>query len=185
MRRPPTARPRRARGFSLVELIGVVVVIAVLAAVLLRYLADYAEEAEKAAMEQVVGAVRAGLHLRVAAMIVRNGDAEIPRLAEQNPMSWLSDKPHIYAGEFVGAAPVELASPRSWYYDTAAKQLVYRVARAQHLEAPRNAQNEIRFKVWLEQGALPGGEMLAEPLRGIRRAEFAAVEPYRWLVPEK
>jgi prepilin-type N-terminal cleavage/methylation domain-containing protein len=185
VRRPATALPRRARGFSLVELVAVVVAIAVLAAVLLEYLAEYAEQAEKAAMEQVVVAVRAGLHLRVAGMIVRDADAEIPRLAEQNPMDWLSDRPHIYAGEFAGAAPVELAAPRSWYYDTAARQLVYRVARARHLDAPRNARNEIRFKVWLEQGALPGGEMLAEPLRGIRRAEFAAVEPYRWFSPEK
>ncbi|HXJ50758.1 MAG TPA: prepilin-type N-terminal cleavage/methylation domain-containing protein [Burkholderiales bacterium] len=183
--RRTTALLRPARGFSLVELVVVVVVIAVLAAVLLEYLTEYAEQAEKASMEQVVTAVRSGLHLRVAGMLVRNADAEIPRLAAQNPMNWLSDKPHIYAGEFAGTAPLELASPRSWYYDTAAKQLVYRVARARHLESPRNPQNEIRFKVWLEQGVLPGGEMLAEPLRGIRRAEFAAIEPYRWLVPEK
>src|ERR1043165_3593287 len=168
--RRTTALLRPARGFSLVELVVVVVVIAVLAAVLLEYLTEYAEQAEKASMEQVVTAGRAGLHLRGAGMLVRNAHA---------------DKPHIYAGEFAGTAPLELASPRSWYYDTAAKQLVYRVARARHLESPRNPQNEIRFKVWLEQGVLPGGEMLAHPLRGIRRAEFAATDPYRWPLPHE
>src|ERR1051326_3508882 len=177
--RRTTALLRPARGFSLVELVVVVVVIAVLAAVLLEYLTEYAEQAEKASMEQVVTAVRAGLHLRVAGMLVRNADAEIPRLAAQNPMNWLSDKPHIYAGEFAGVAPLDLAAPRSWYYDTAAKQLGYRWARPRHLEPRRNAQHKSRFKVGLEQGAGRGGELHAEPLRGIRRAEFAAVEPYR------
>ena len=117
-------------------------------------------------------------------MIVRNADAEIPKLAEQNPIEWLAEKPHIYAGDFNGAAPAEVVPPRSWYYDARARQLVYRVQRTRYLESPRNAENDIRFKVWVEQGALPGAEMLAEPLRGIRRAEFAPVEPYRWFVPE-
>ncbi len=174
----------RATGFSLFELVVVVTVIAVLAAVLLRYMAEYAERAEKAAMEQVVSALDAGLHLRIASLLVRNADAEIPRLAQQNPMSWLAEKPHIYVGEISGTAPPEFAPPRSWYYDSHAKELVYRVARARHLGAPLNGEHDIRFKVWIEQGVLPGGEQLAEPLRGIRRAEFAAVEPYLWFPPE-
>lgn len=175
-----SAWPRRRRGFSLLELVVVIVVIAVLATVLLDYVLEYVERAEKAAMEGVVAAVGAGLHLRVAGLIVRNADDEIPQLAEQNPMEWLSDRPHTFVGMFDGVAPRELAPPRSWYYDVRAKQLVYRVSWTRHLEAPRNPESEIRFKVWLEQGALPGGERLAEPLRGIRRAEFAPTEPYRW-----
>jgi prepilin-type N-terminal cleavage/methylation domain-containing protein len=175
---------RSVRGFSLVELVVVVVVIAILATVLLRYLTEYTEFAEKTAMEQVVSGVRASLHLRVAGMLVRDAEAEIPKLATQNPMEWLSDKPHLYVGEFAGVAPLEVVPPRSWYYDKRALELVYRAHRVRFLEAPRNPEHDIRFKIWIEQGALPGGEMLAEPLRGIRRAEFAPVEPYRWFVPE-
>jgi prepilin-type N-terminal cleavage/methylation domain-containing protein len=173
-----------AGGFSLVELVAVVVVIAVLATVLVRYLTEYAEQAEKAAMEQVVSTVRAALHLRVAGMIVRNADHDVSKLVEQNPMNWLSDRPHIYVGEFNGVPPVELAPPRSWYYDKQARQLVYRVARARFLDTPSTPEKDIPFKVWIERGTLPGSEMVAEPLRGIRRAEFAAVAPYRWFVSE-
>jgi len=178
------ARAPGGAGFSLVELVVAVTVIAVLAAVLLGYVVEYTERAEKAAMEQVTAAVRAGLHLRVAGLIARNADGEIPKLAEQNPMDWLSDRPHTYVGAFDGVAPANLAPPGSWYFDLRAKQLAYRVIRARHLEAPRNPETELRFKVFVEQGTLPGGELLAEPMRGIRRAEFAPVAPYRWFAGE-
>ncbi len=173
---------RRQRGFSLVELVVVVVVIAVLATVLFKMATDYAEQAEKIAMEQVASGVRAALHLRVAGLIAGNADDAIPALAKQNPIDWLADKPHLYVGAFYGDAPLELAPPRGWYYDKRVHELVYRALRTTHLEAPRNPHNDIRFKVWAEQGALPGGEMLSEPLRGIRRLEFAPIEPYRWSI---
>jgi prepilin-type N-terminal cleavage/methylation domain-containing protein len=180
MRFPPR---RRASGFSLFELVVVVTLIAILAAVLLQYLVEYTERAEKAAMEQVIGALRAGLHMRVAGLIARGADNEIKALAEQNPMDWLSDKPHTYVGTRYGAAAPELVAPGSWYYDLRDKHLVYRVLRARHLEAPDNAEHDIRFKVWIDEGTLPSGEYLAEPLRGIRRAELAPVETYRWFIP--
>ena len=172
----------RQRGFSLFELVAVVVVIAILALVLLKFGTDYAEEAEKTAMEQVLSSTRAALHLRVAGMIAHNQYDAIPRLAEQNPMDWMSDKPPIYAGTIYGVAPRELAPTRSWYYDSRAKELVYRAQRTRHLLMPRNAENEIRFKIYVEQGTLPGGEEFAKPLRGMRRAEIAAVEPYQWSI---
>lgn len=173
-------RPARTRGFTLIELSAAMVVVAILAAVLFRMLTDYAENAEKIAMEQVASSVRAGLHMRIAGLIAVGSDGAIPALAKQNPMDWLSDKPHIYVGAIYGVAPPELAPPRSWYYDTKAHELVYRAARTRHLDAPSNPQHDIRFRVLVEQGKLPGGELLIEPLRGVRRAELVPVEPVIW-----
>lgn len=172
---------RAASGFSLVELLAVAVIVGVLAAVLFRLGADYAEEAEKTAMEAVASGVRAALHLRVAGLIAQNADEAIPALAAQNPMDWLSDKPHLYAGAYEGVAPTDAVSPRRWYYDARARELVYRVERSRHLHAPRNSQHDIRFKVWIEQGALMSGTSPAAT-RGLRRVEFTAVEAYDWRV---
>lgn len=165
------------RGFSLIELVAVVVVMALLAVVLFRLTLDYAEEAEKIAMEQVAAQARAAMHLRIAGLLARHNEAAIPTLAQQNPMNWLSEKPGIYAGEIYGVAPADLAPPRSWYYDTRAGELVYRPARTRHLEINGgNQEKEIRFKMVIEQGALPG----ATGLRGISRAELLPVSAYAW-----
>lgn len=180
--RRPHCGCRLESGFSLVELVAVAVVIAVLAAVLFRLAADYAEEAEKTAMEAVASGVRAALHLRVAGLIAQNADEAIPALAAQNPIDWLSDKPHLYAGAFEGVASVDAVQPRSWYYDTHARELVYRVERTRHLQSPRNPQHDIRFKVWIEQGALMTDMAPAATLRGLRRVEFTPVETYDWRV---
>lgn len=177
--------PRRERGFTLIELVTVVVVIGILAGVMFRIYIDYAEQAERTAMEQVASGVRAALHLRVAGLLVRGHEESISSLAKENPMSWLAEKPHHYVGAFHGVAPIELAAPPCWYYDSRAQELVYRALRTRHLEAPANAHNDIRFKVWVDQGALPGGDMLAEPLRGIRRLEFAPVEDYQWITTSR
>lgn len=176
---------RRMRGFSLVELVVVVVLLGILSAVMFRMYVDYTEQAEQTAMEQVASGMRAALHLRVAGLLARGADDAIGHLAGQNPMDWLADKPHLYAGVFHGVPPVELAPAPCWYYDSHAREIVYRPLRTTHLEVPAHPPHDIRFKVWVEQGTLPGGEMLAEPLRGIRKLELAPVEAYRWITQSR
>lgn len=174
--------PPRARGFSLIELAAALIVIGVFAGVLLRYAIDYAEQAEKLSMEAVASNVRAALHLRVAAFIVRNAEGNIAALAEQNPMDWLADRPHTYAGAFDGAAPPEAAPPRSWYYDRSAHELVYRAERTRHLHAPDNPEHDIRFRVRVEQGLLDPDAPPEAALHGVRMMQFEPITPYDWQV---
>jgi hypothetical protein len=97
-------------------------------------------------------------------------------------MDWLSDKPHLYAGAFYGVAPLELAPPRSWYFDTQARELVYRVARTSNLDAPKNPLNDIRFRVIVEDDVLPASASQKAKLRGLKRVEFEPIEEIRWNV---
>lgn len=170
-------RARRARP-RLVELALAVSVIALLAAALLREMLWYAERAEKAAVEQVAGAISAALHFRIAELLVKNREAEIAALAEDNPMNWLERRPSTYAGAFDETPSDAQAAPGAWYFDTRTRQLVYRAVRTRYLDDP--GDGVLRFKVWLDRERLPGGESLAEPIRTFRRAEFAPVTPYRW-----
>src|SRR5690348_16239293 len=115
--RRASAIPASGRGFSLVELIVVMLVVSIIAAILLDRVRFYQERAEKAAMEATAAAIRAGLHLRMAGYLVAGrGEQDLAGLASANPMDWMAKKPVTYAGAFdrIGAEEVPEGS---WYFD--------------------------------------------------------------------
>lgn len=115
---------RRARGFSLAELAVVAIVVALLAGALLQRLALYQEEAEKAAVARMVGTLRAALALRVAHLQASGRDAEVPALAGQNPIEWLSERPQNYVGEYFDPVPPSIPHG-NWYFNRSNKSVVY------------------------------------------------------------
>ena len=69
---PVSTRPRhtRSRGFTMIELIVVIVILGVLAAVALPRFTDLRSDAEKAVVEGLVGAVRSAQQLAFAGAVV-------------------------------------------------------------------------------------------------------------------
>lgn len=178
-RAAPSVSGRRARAFTLIELIAVLLVIAVLAALLADRLLYYQERAEKAAMEQVVVVLRSALQLRAAGLLVQGRMEDMKQLEAENPMNWLADRPENYLGVFAGA-PADDSSPGKWYFDGSAKRLIYVPARTRHFVAGKDGQAAIRFQVRIDVGPLPGEKGRPNPLQGVGRMELTAVEPYNW-----
>ncbi len=166
-------------GMTLLELVVVVIVIAVLLAVYLDRLRAYQERAEKSAMEQVASAVASALYLRVSAYIVRGRMAELPQLMQQNPMDWLAEKPASYIGVYYGAPDGESAAG-AWYFDAVEKSLVYVPKRTRFFEPADANRHEIRFKAYVDYGALPGEEGKSKPIEGLRRLGLDVATPYTW-----
>ena len=168
-------RPRpRARGFTLFELVVVILVFSVLVAVLLERLLYLHEMAEKAAMESTLSGIKTGLQVRLAEMIIANREAEAKTLESQDPVRWLDEgKPSNYGGEY-GEQPVA----GTWYFDGRERELVYVVNTGGRLEIDgQGAQNELRFRVRLLTSPvqLPGGADQRTSGVGL-----APVRPYRW-----
>ena len=93
-------RDGRQTGFSLLELVIVIVIVALLAALAMDRLLFYEEMAEKAAMEYTASSVRSAVRVQVADMMIHGRLQELPKLAETNPIGFLEDRPANYRGEF-------------------------------------------------------------------------------------
>lgn len=174
--RNPTNYSERQRGFTLIELAVVVSVVAVLAATLLDRVVFYQEQAEKVAMEQMVGTVRSALHLQVAALVAKGRTTDIPKLLDQNPMNWLAEKPGNYLGELFAPKPqdVELGT---WYFDLQTRNLIYSVRHNAHFRADGNEKNQVRYRLQLVT-AIQGSNSEAD--NDIEGVILEPVVPYTW-----
>ena len=134
-------KPSRA-GFTLIELILVLIVISVLGVTALDRFRYYQERAEKAAMEATLAAFKMGLQLQLAELIVTNKQMAVAQLERENPMRWLQEPPGNYLGEYT--TPTQ---PGNWYYATNEHELVYVPNNSAHLDTRRSANKELRFRV--------------------------------------
>lgn len=142
---------RRATGFTLFELVVVVIVVAIMLAIVLDRMLFYVEMAEKVAMQQTVGSIRSSLHLQTASLIAKNRANELPNFAQQNPMDWLAEKPANYVGEIDDSSRKNVASG-SWFFDVKAKNLVYLVHNGKHFRSGNVEPNQVMFRVKLLLG---------------------------------
>lgn len=161
-------------GFTLLELVVVICIVAFGATALLDRLWRYQEMAEKAGMEYTMTIVRTALTLETAHALVKGGGRDLDRMAQANPMSWMSTLPPTYVGEFDGPAP---AGTNGWYYDRSSRQLVYLPKRSDYLEPMADGTKAIRLKVQRAPASGPGAGR-DDPSQ--RTPTLALVQPYRW-----
>jgi len=170
---------RYSKGFTLFELIVVITIIVILTGLFLLRVPLYQEQAEKAAMQQVEGAIQSALVLRYGALMTRGGAAEkeMSILATDNPMTWLQKLPPNYKGEYYDPSPRSIA-PGNWMFDLKSRNLIYVVDHGNYFEPGKEGNKWIRFHVHL--GYEP---MLGRPESGkeLVTTLFEPVEPYRWL----
>jgi type II secretory pathway pseudopilin PulG len=97
---------------------------ALLAGVLLNSVISYQGETELVAAKQLVGSLRTALAIRSARALADSGEPALLALAQQNPMTWLQDRPQNYLGEYYSPNKSDLP-PGNWYFDRAFNTLVY------------------------------------------------------------
>lgn len=115
---------KRQHGFTLFELAIAVAVIGVLAAVLLSRVRLYQEEAERVAMENVVGVLRSALSMRAGQLVAQGKQQDLSKLLTINPMDLLAQKPANYLGEFNTPQKAKI-SQGNWYFNRKKLLLVY------------------------------------------------------------
>jgi len=172
------ASAKRARGFSLLELMIVTIMFGVLATVLLDRLAYYEEAAEKAYVGYTISAIKSALRLRISRLMIEGRLQEAAELAQQNPMGLLDEKPANYIGELRNPDPATIPKG-SWYFDYSSKILVYIVRNGRHFESGSSCGQCIQLKYvplgnfsHSDPGSAPGS---TDTIR------VELVNNYRWL----
>ncbi len=172
------AAARRARGFSLLELVIVVVLVSLLVTLAIDRLLVLKAQAERVAMEQVIGNIRSGLTIRLAELMARGNLNDAARLAGTNPMLLLAVRPDNYLGELFGPDPAAL-EPGHWYFDSRAGALCYLVESVEYFESalvPPRARFKINL-VYEDRNRNGRYDAESDALRGM---QLAPMEPYVW-----
>ena len=165
-------------GFTLLELVIVIVILSVLLTVAIsRFLALQAD-AERAAVDTMLGTLRSALGIKVAELIVKQELGGLGVLAGSNPVDRLAEVPSNYLGALTDADPSTLQSG-NWYFDKGSKTLVYLVRSAEYFSGGLANPARARFAVSLLYRDRNGNGVydVGEALEGVR---LAAVEPYVW-----
>lgn len=172
-------RTQHCKGFTLIELIIVIIIVAILAGLFLSRVPYYQAQAEKTAMEQVAAAMQSAFVLRYGALMTRGAanEKELSILANDNPMNWLQQKPRNYAGEFYDHSPGAVASG-NWIFDLKSRDLIYIIDHADYFTPGKDGKKWIRFHASL--GYAP---ILGQPESGkeVVTTLFEPNEPYHWL----
>ena len=166
------------RGFSLLELIIVIVILSVLVGSLLSRIPYYQEQAEKTVMEQMEGALQSALVMRTGSLMARGAlTKELGGLSSDNPMTWLQQKPKNYAGEFYDPKP-NTGTPGSWMFDLRSHELIYVLDHGEYFTPGKDGKKWIRFHVKLVYEAPIGNKNGGKT--ELTSTLFEPTEPYRW-----
>lgn len=170
---------RTNKGFTLLELMVVIAIISVLAGVLFNRVWFYQEQAEKAAMEQVAGALQSALIMKYGRLLIDGKPADVKSLVTENPINWLMKQPPNYVGEYFAPTPGAI-SPGNWAFDLKNRELVYAPAHVEYLVANSNGYKWVRYRTHLQYEALAAskdGKALE-----LTSVLFEPVEPYQWMI---
>lgn len=170
---------RHQRGFSLLELVIVIAIIVLLLVIAVDKLLPLRVDAERTAMENVLGALKSALNIEVAAHIAKGQIPLLAALQDSNPMNRLSEQPKNYAGEFDAPDPIAIEGGQ-WYFDRHDHSLVYRVSNVESFQTSLPDPPRARFAVRLDYDDMNGNNSFDKGIDAIRGVKLEALEAYTW-----
>ncbi len=159
-------------GWTLIELVIVFLVISLLSVAAIDRFLYYQERAEKVTMEATLAAIKMGLQIRLAELIIANRQMAAAELEQENPMRWLDEPPANYVGEY--RAPPKAGN---WYFAAGTRQLVYVPNSTSYLQWGKPDSSELRFQVGLRYNEIETTGGKTRVLEGIA---IVPAQAYRW-----
>jgi prepilin-type N-terminal cleavage/methylation domain-containing protein len=166
-------------GFSLLELVIVIVIISLLMVLAVSRLLALMVDAERAAMETVTGTLRSAIGMKVAESIVKSKVRDLPAFEGGNPMALLAETPHNYLGELDGIDPAKLEDG-NWYFDQQDRTLVYLVRHKGFFSGGLADPPRARFALRLVYSDSNGNGVFNPGVDELQGLRLGPVEKYSW-----
>jgi prepilin-type N-terminal cleavage/methylation domain-containing protein len=178
-RRQDASLTRSGAGFSLLELVVVIIIVAFLAVIAIARLLAIQADAERVSMETVVGTLRSALGMTVAESIVRQDLRGLQTWEGGNPMERLAELPSNYLGAFDGPDPTSFEDGH-WYFDKQTRELVYLVRNKEHFSGGTANPPRARFAIRLVYADKNRNGRFDSGVDSIEGLRLAPIEPYKW-----
>lgn len=172
-------RPQQSLGFTLLELVVVVVIISILATLAINRLLILSVRAEQAAMYSVLGNLRSAIGLQIAAHIARDEMHKIATLAGGNPMDLLAEPPQNYLGV---RAPDEQGDIEGgqWVFEHGTNTLIYHVSHKDYFLAQNPGSTVAKFKLQLVFDDIDKNAIYDRRVDRLVGLKLGTLEPYKW-----
>lgn len=170
------------RGFTLLELVVVIVIISILGLFAIDRIFALRIAAEQAAVKQLVGTIKSALGLEVARLALSGNMAGVAKLNKSNPMRLLSQAPNNYLGEKDKSNLIN--DTGVWYFDKKQKALVYNVTYTDYFKTSLKGLPRIRYRVKLVYNDKNKNKRFDARTDSIAGLDLFPVEKYRWTVKE-
>ncbi len=167
----------RKHGFSLLELLIVIIIISALLGIAIERLLKLQVQAERSSMESMIGTLQSAIALTISEHIAKGKIPELKNYLDSNPMALLADTPVNYLGDFEGRP--ENPEPASWWFEQNSHSLVYFVLNQEHFVTQSGEKGHAKFKIVAvyddnnSNGRFDRGDVL----KGMRLSSLAK---YQW-----
>jgi len=165
-------------GFTLLELVVVIIVISILGLFAIERIFAIRIAAEQAAVKQVVGTIKSALGLEVARLALEGNLSSVAKLDKTNPMTLLSQAPNNYLGEKESSE--NIIEPGIWFFDLKEKALVYNVIYNENFSTPLKDLARIRHQIILVYNDRNNNNRFEMRYDTIAGLDLFPLEKYSW-----
>ncbi len=174
------ARANCQHGFSMFELVVVVIMVGLLMTFAIDRILRLQVDAERVSVQYLIGTLDSAVYLQAAETVVKQGINALSKFENTNPVDYLEKPPFNYAGE----ASIDDASDlkaSNWYYDTEQNILFYKVKNVQYFKTEFSSTPLIRLKlslVYADTGVL----VRDTSVRGVL---LKSLDEYQWVLARR
>lgn len=168
------------KGFTLLEMVIVIVLIGFLGLIVIDRVWKYRVYAEDAAVTAIIGNLRSALGLEVAHLVVRGQSRNIALLKNTNPMKLLAQTPNNYLGKVKDISTIKESGV--WYFNENDHTLNYIVNYPENFISNVKGIKRTRHRLQVVYTDNNKNNRFDKYIDSINGLDLIALEPYKWLI---